>query len=58
MEKRIRDSLAFIGRSVPWLAEQLRISRATIYRRLETDGWSYPELKRMKQIFNWATLEG
>ena len=57
MNKRIRDSLAFIGRTVPWLAEQLRISRATIYRRLETDEWTLPELRRMKQIFNWETIE-
>lgn len=58
MQKTILDSLAFIGRSITWLADQLRISKATVYRRLQTDGWTYPELKRMRQLFNWQTLEG
>lgn len=58
MRKQILDSLAYIGRSIPWLAYQLRISKATVYRRLQTDEWTLPELRRMKQLFNWTTLEG
>lgn len=58
MQKTILDSLAFIGRSIPWLANQLRISKATVYRRLQTDEWTLPELRMMRQLFNWQTLEG
>lgn len=58
MEKTIRASLAYIGRTVPWLAEQLGMSRRTIYERFKSDLWTLPELRRMREIFRWKTLEG
>lgn len=54
----ILKSLIDIGRKSPWLAQQLGISLTTMYRKLKTDGWDYKELKRMKEIFRWKTLEG
>lgn len=58
MEKTIRVSLIYIGRKIPWLADQLGIGRRQIYRKLAGDDWSYKELKRMKELFHWKTLEG
>ena len=58
MEKVIRASLIYAGRRIPWLAGQLGVSERTIYRKLAEDDWKYKELKRMKEIFRWATLEG
>ena len=58
MEKRIRLSLIYIGRRLPWLAEQLGVGRRQIYRKLADDNWTYKELKRMQELFHWKTLEG
>lgn len=58
MEKTIRASLIYIGRRIPWLADMLGLSERTIYRKLRQDDWSYRELKRMKELFRWETLEG
>lgn len=58
MEKTIKASLIYIGRTVPWLADQLGISRSGIYKKLRDDRWDLNELRMMKKIFRWATLEG
>lgn len=58
MKRKIKASLAYIGRNVPWLAEQLGVSRTYIYARLKDDGWRLPELRRMRELFKWETLEG
>lgn len=58
MEKTIKASLAYIGRTVPWLAKQLGLSKGTIYQRFKDELWTLPELRRMKEIFRWKTLEG
>ena len=58
MEKRIRASLIYIGRTVPWLAAQLGLSKSGTYKKLKTDMWTLPELRRMREIFRWNSLEG
>ena len=58
MEKTIKASLIYIGRTVPWLASQLGISRSGIYKKLREDRWELSELRRMREIFRWNTLEG
>lgn len=58
LERTIRASLAYIGRTVPWLAENLGMSKSTAYEKLHSDKWEYPELKRMRELFRWKTLEG
>ena len=59
MEKTIRASLVYIGRSVPWLAGQLGISVSGIYKKLKNpDTFTVGEARRMKEIFRWKTLEG
>ena len=59
MDKTIRASLVYIGRSVPWLAGQLGISVSGIYKKLKNEGsWTLLELRRMREIFRWKTLEG
>ena len=56
--RQVRASLGYIGRSVPWLAEQLGISPNSVYSRLGDDMWTLPQLKQMQSIFKWRTLEG
>ena len=58
MEKIIKASLGYIGRSVPWLAEQLGLSKSGIYKKLKEETWTLQELRRMREIFRWKTLEG
>ena len=59
MKKRIRASLAYIGRSQEWLAEQLGMSESTLKRRMANEGtWQLRELKKLRKIFRWETLEG
>ena len=58
MEKTIKKSLVDIGRTVEWLADQLGMPVRTIYRRFKDERWELPELRRMKDIFKWKTLEG
>ena len=58
MEKTIKASLVYIGRNVEWLAERLGTNRATIYRRFKDDQWTLPQLRIMKALFGWETLEG
>ena len=58
MEKTIRASLGYIGRSVPWLAKQLGLSKSGIYKKMANEVWTLHELRRMKEIFHWKTLEG
>ena len=58
MEKTIKSSLAYIGRNVEWLAQMLGVNRALIYRRLKDDKWTLPQLRMMRDLFNWKTLEG
>ena len=57
MERRIKSSLAYIGRNVEWLAKQLGINRTTVYRRLKDDEWTLPQLRVMKDLFNWDYIE-
>jgi hypothetical protein len=56
--KTVMASLIYIGRKVPWLADQLGMSRSAIYLRLKDDMWTLPQLRRMQEIFKWKTLEG
>lgn len=58
LERTIKASLAYIGRSVPWLAKNLGLSTSGCYVKLHADRWEYAELKRMQEIFRWKTLEG
>ena len=58
LERTIKASLAYIGRSVPWLAANLGLSESGTYKKLKTDHWDYLELKRMQELFRWKTLEG
>lgn len=58
MDKVIRASLGYIGRSLPWLAEQLGLSRSGIYKKMKEENWTLHELRRMREIFKWKTLEG
>lgn len=58
MDKVIRASLGYIGRSLPWLAEQLGLSWSGIYKKMKEESWTLPELRRMREIFRWKTLEG
>lgn len=57
MERKIKSSLAYIGRNVEWLAKQLGINRTTVYRRLKDDEWTLPQLRVMKDLFNWDYIE-
>lgn len=58
MKKAIKASLAYAGRNVPWLAKQLGIGESTCRKRLNDDLWTLPQLRRMKELFKWQTLEG
>lgn len=58
MKRTIKASLAYIGRSIPWLAKQLGMSEKTCRRRLDDELWTLPDLRRMREIFRWKTLEG
>lgn len=59
MDKVIRASLGYIGRSLPWLAAQLGLSRSGIYKKMKNpDTFTVGEARRMKEIFRWKTLEG
>lgn len=58
MEKTIKASLAYIGRNVEWLAKRLGTTPSTIYRRFTDELWTLPQLREMKKIFGWQTLEG
>jgi hypothetical protein len=58
MEKTIKSSLAYIGRNVEWLAEQLGVNQGTVYRRFKDEQWTLPQLRTMKALFGWETLEG
>ena len=58
MEKKIKSSLAYIGRNVDWLATMLGVNKALIYRRLKDEKWTLPQLRAMKELFGWETLEG
>lgn len=58
MERTIKASLAYIGQNVEWLAETLGINAATVYRRFKDDEWTLPQLRTMKAVFGWETLEG
>ena len=58
MKATIKASLAYIGRSIPWLAKQLGMSEKTCRRRLDDELWTLPDSRRMREIFRWKTLEG
>lgn len=59
MKRKVLASLIYAGRSREWLARRLGISERTLCRRLEDDNqWTLQELRIMKQIFKWETLEG
>ena len=58
MERTIKASLAYIGQSVEWLADMLGVNTATVYRRFKDERWTLPQLRTMKTIFGWETLEG
>lgn len=58
MDKTIKASLIFIGRDVAWLAEVLGVNKTLIYRRFKDEKWTLPQLRKMKTIFGWETLEG
>lgn len=58
MANTIRASLAYTGHNVKWLAEQLGTTQGLIYKRLKDDNWTLHQLRAMKALFNWATLEG
>ena len=59
LAKRIRASLAYIGRSQKWLAGQLGLHPNTIRVRMaHEETWQLGELRAMKKIFRWETLEG
>lgn len=58
MEKTIKASLAYIGRNVDWLARMLGVNKALVYRRFKDEKWTLPQLRMMKDLFNWNTLEG
>lgn len=58
MERTIKASLAYIGQSVEWLAKRLGVNTATVYRRFKDEQWTLPQLRAMKAIFGWETLEG
>lgn len=56
--RQIKASLAYNGRDIPWLAEKLGISKSGCYAKLRADRWCYQDLKRMRELFRWKTLEG
>lgn len=58
MEKTIKASLVYIGQSVGWLADRLGVSKTFVYRRFKDDAWTLPQLREMKKLFGWETLEG
>lgn len=58
MERTIRASLVLLGHDIEWLAEMLGVNAATIYRRFRDERWTLPQLRTMKNIFGWETLEG
>ena len=58
MEKTIKASLIYAGRNVDWLAKMLGVNRVSIYRRFKDNKWTLPQLRMMKELFNWNTLEG
>ena len=59
MKQTIMASLAYIGRTQEWLAEELDISENTLRDRLNREGtWRLSELKIMQKLFRWKTLTG
>ena len=59
MNRRVLTSLIYIGRSREWLAKRLGISERTLNRRLADEAtWTLQELRIMKQIFGWESIEG
>ena len=59
MKKTVLKALIDIGRNRDWLAERLGIKRRTLERRLADENqWTLQELRTMKKLFKWETLEG
>ena len=59
LAKNIRASLAYTGNTQEWLALQLNISEKTLRKRLKDDGeFKVKDLRKLKSIFKWLTLEG
>ena len=50
-EKKLKESilngLKAQGRKKSWLIEELSISRATFYKRLEDGEWKHSDIKKM-----------
>ena len=59
MARRIKQSLAYYGRTLKWLAEALGMTEKTLRGRMKNEGtFTLTELRVMKEIFKWETLEG
>ena len=59
MARRIKQSLAYYGRTQRWLAEALGMTEKTLRSRMKNEGtFTLTELRVMKEIFKWETLEG
>ena len=48
--KEVELNLKEQGRNKKWLAEQLGISRPTLYKKLDDNFWSVSELIKLKTI--------
>lgn len=59
MGRKVLASLIYIGRNREWLAKRLGISERTLARRLSDEGqWTLQELRIMRKLFGWESLEG
>lgn len=56
--KLVKSSLIYVGQTESWLAEQLGVSKRTINYRYKDDMWTLPQIRTMKAIFRWKSLEG
>lgn len=48
--EKVKNQLQTQGRNKSWLADQLGISRPTLYERLEDNCWLPSEIIKLKQL--------